>query len=124
MSAELEMKERDANATDCIGMTALCWAARRGHSGVINILFEREADSEYGWMPLSLAAKNEREGVVKTLLEREDISPDQADTKCSRTPLLRAAEEGHDCTAVSDNVNQTPSSLALSVRHDRVVRIS
>ena len=124
MSAVLEMKEWDVNATDCTGMTALCRAARRGHEEAVKMLLEREADSEYGWTPLSLAAENRREGVVKPLFEREDISPDQADTKYSRTPLLRAAEEGHDCIAVSDNVNQTPSSLALSARHDRVVRIS
>ena len=50
--ALLEMKEWDVNATDCMGSTALTWAASNGH-----------------------------EEVVKILLARADVKPDQADTR-------------------------------------------
>ena len=62
----LGMKKWDINAADCTGNTALIWAARRG-----------------------------QEDVVKVLLEREDLNPDQIDTKYGRTPLSWAAGEGH-----------------------------
>jgi len=58
VSTILEMKEWDVNAKDCMGMTALAWAAERGH-----------------------------EEVVKLLLEREGVSPELADTDYDRTPL-------------------------------------
>jgi len=51
VSPVLEMRERDVNADDCIGMTALTWSSAKGH-----------------------------EGVVKMLLEREDVNPNQEDT--------------------------------------------
>jgi len=51
VSALLEMQGWNINSYDCMGMTALTWAAARGHSQV-----------------------------VKMFLEREDINPDQADT--------------------------------------------
>ena len=67
VSAVLEMQEWDVNAGDCRGITALAWASGRGH-----------------------------EEVVKILLEREEVDPNQADTACGQTPLLRAVEEGHE----------------------------
>ena len=62
----LEMKEWDVNARDCMGHTALMWAVIQGHEEVVNML-----------------------------LEREDVNPDQPDTKYGRTPLSWAAREGH-----------------------------
>ena len=35
-------------------------------------------------------------GVLKLLLDREEVNPGQADIKYGRTPLLWAAEEGHE----------------------------
>jgi len=67
LSTALEMKKWDVNACDCMGMTALTWASGRGH-----------------------------EEVVKVLLEREDINPDQGDTRYNRTPLSWAADNGHE----------------------------
>jgi len=106
VSTILEMKEWDVNAYDCLGMTALTWASFRGH-----------------------------EEVVKKLLEREDINPDQADTRCCRTPLSWAAENGHEGVVKMllqrDDVNpdrasksgRTPLSWAASNGHEGVVKM-
>ena len=101
VSALLDMKEWGANAFDCMGMTALTWAAGRGHEGVVKMLLERaeanphQPDTFYGRTPLSWAAGNGHEGVVKMILERENVNPDQADTKYGMTPLSWAAGNGH-----------------------------
>ena len=101
VAAVLEMKEWDVNATDCMGMTALTWAAGRGHEGTVKILLECEgvnpdqAGTEYGRTPISWAAENGHSGVVKTLLEREDVNPDHAGTRDGRTPISWAAVNGH-----------------------------
>ena len=63
----LGMNKWDVNAADCTGITSLIWAVVRGH-----------------------------EEVVRMLLEREDVNPDQPDSKYGRTPLSWAAEKGHD----------------------------
>ena len=100
-STVLGMKEWDVNAKDCVGMTALTWAAKRGHE-VVNILLEREdinpdqADTEYGRTPLSWAAEGGHSGVVKMLLKREEFNPDQPDTRYGQTPLSLAAGNGHE----------------------------
>ena len=142
VAALLEMKEWDVNAADCMGNTALTWAAIRGHEEVVNILLEREdinpnqADTEYGRTPLQWAAKNGHEGIVKMLLERKDINPDQPDTKHSRTPLSWAAKEGHEGVVKilleREDVNpdqpdtkygRTPLSWAVEKRHEGVVKM-
>ena len=98
----LKMREWDVNAMDCMGMTALTWAACRGYEEVANILLELkdvnpdQADTIYGQTPLSWAAEGGHEGVVEMFLEREDVNPDQADTKYGRTPLWWAAKKGHE----------------------------
>jgi len=100
--AALEMKGWDVNAYDWTEMTALIWAARRGHEEVVKMLLGREdvnpdqADTAYGRTPLSWAAKNGHSGIVKMLLQREEVNPDHADTFCDRAPLLWAAENGHE----------------------------
>ena len=42
VTAILDMKEWDVNAADCMGSTALIWAAIRGYEGVVKMLLERE----------------------------------------------------------------------------------
>ena len=142
VSAVLEMKKWDVNATDCMGSTALIWAARRGHEEVVKMLLERkdvnpnQPDTNHGTRPISWAAAGEHEGVVKTLLEREDVNPNPADTFYSRAPLSRAAENGHEglvkmFLARKDvNPNQadpasgrTPLSWAAENGHEGVVKM-
>ena len=103
----LEMKEWDVNAYDCMGMTSLTWAATRGY-----------------------------EEVVKMFLGRDDVNPDQADTKYGRTPLSWAAINGHEGMAKillerkDVNPNQadtqwgsTPLSWAATKGHEGIVKI-
>ena len=100
--ALLAMKEWDINATDCMGRTALAWAAVGGHEDVVRILLQHNgakadtADTQYGRTPLSLAAGSGHEGVVKLLLEQEDVNPNIADTEYGRTPLSWAAGLGRE----------------------------
>ena len=138
----LGMRKWDVNAGDCTGMTALTWAAERGHKEDVKMLLEREevnpnkADIKYGRTPLAWAAEKGHDGIVKMLLEREDVNPDQADTKYGWTPLSRAAENGHDgivkMLLEREKVNpdqpdteyrQTPLSLAAKNGHDRIVNL-
>ena len=87
VAAVFERNEWDINATDCMGSTALTWAARRGREKIVKILLEQadinpdQADTEYDQTPLSCAAENGHEGVVRMLLEREDVNPSQAGTE-------------------------------------------
>ena len=102
VAAVLEIKKWDINATDCMGSTALIWAARKGHEEVVKMLLDHkdvnpnQPDTNHRTRPISWAAAGEHEGVVKTLLEREDVNPNPADTFYSRAPLSRAAENGHE----------------------------
>ena len=138
----LEMRVWDVNAYDCMGMTALTWAAARGHLEVVTMFLGREdvnpdqADTEYGQTPLSWAAKKGHEGIVKMLLGRKDVNPDQADTEYGLTPLSWAARNGHEGLVKmllgrkDINPNQedtewgaTPLSWAATKGHEGVVKI-
>ena len=140
--ALLELNKWDVWATDFNGNTAIAWAARRGHAGVVRILLEHgdvghnTADTLYGLTPLAWAARNGHEGVVEILLERSSISPDTADTLYGRTPLSWAARNGHEGVVKmlleQNNVNpnkadtlygQTPLSRAAENGREGVVRM-
>ena len=99
--ALLNTNKVDVKATDFHGNTAIAWASRRGHEGVVRVLMER-GDVNFdtpgtgcGSGPLLWAAENGCEGVVKMLLERSDANPDKPDTLC-RTPLWLASGNGHE----------------------------
>jgi len=101
-AALLETNKWDVQAADFNGNTAIAWAARRGHEGVVNVLLEQikvnphPADNEYGRTPLLRAAKSGHKGVVKMLLlEQNDVNPDRTD-KWNRTPLARAAKSEYE----------------------------
>jgi len=140
--AVLEMREWDVNAYDCMGMTALTWAAARGHEEVVTMFLRREdvnlnqADTEYGHTPLSWAAKKGHLGIVKMLLGREGVNPDKADTEYGRTLLSWAVENGHEgmvemlLEREDVNPNQTvtfyghtPLSWAAEKGHEGIVKI-
>ena len=142
VASVLKMREWDVNASDCTGMTALSWAARRGYEEVANILLEREdinpnqAYGFYGETPLWFAVENGHEGIVKMLLERGDVNPDQAETKYGRTPLSLAAGLGHEgivkMLLEREDVNPslagtylgtTPLSWAAENGHEGIVKM-
>ncbi|RSL74690.1 hypothetical protein CEP51_011483 [Fusarium floridanum] len=91
---------QDPNHCDGTGMTALSWAAAKGHIDVVRILLEHntvdtEIDKadEYGYTPLHVAASNGHTITVEFLLEK-GANPQAAD-RHGRTPLSWAAGEGH-----------------------------
>jgi len=137
----LEMLESNVNSYDCMGMTALMWAAARGHSEVVKMLLQREGvnlnqkDVRWGSTPLSWAATKGHEGIVKMLL-RNVVNPDQADTEYGRTPLSWAAVKGHEgivkMLLEQQGVNpdqadteygQTPLSWAAENGHEGIVKM-
>jgi len=141
-AAVLQMKEWDVNAADCMGSTALIWAARGGQEEIVKMLLEQEdidpntASTQDGWTPLTLAAEKGHEGVVKILLERQDTNPNTAGTIYGRTPLWLAAQRGYaeivktllGREGVSPNTadpiyGRTPLLLAIEYGHERVVKI-
>ena len=99
--ALLETNRWDVEATDFEGNTAMAWAARGGHEGVVKILLEQNdvnpnrADTQFSQTPLMWATRNGHEGVMRILLERNDVNPDTAD-QWGQTPLLWAAENGDE----------------------------
>jgi len=138
----LEREGVNPNQADIrFGRTPLSWAAMSGHEELVKMLLEREdvnpnqADTRLGRTPLLWASSRGRGEVVKILLQREDIDPNQADTKYGWAPLLWAADNGDELvvqillqrsdihTAIPDNQNQTPLSLALSKGHHGVAKI-
>ena len=141
VTAILDMKEWDVNAADCMGSTALIWAAVRGYEGVVKMLLEREdvnlnqPDTYNGRTPLSWAANKGHEGVVKMLLKREDVNPNKADPKYGQTPLSLAAGRGYEGVVkmllerADVNPDQapkhgrTPLSWAAESGHEGVVKM-
>jgi len=139
--ALLELNKYDVRATDFKGNTAIAWAARMGHAGVVRILLEQSdvgrntADTLYGLTPLAWAARNGHEGVVRILLEWSSIDPNIVDNKYGRTPLSWAARNGHEEVVrmlLERNVNpdtadtlygQTPLSRAAENGREGVVRM-
>ena len=120
----LEQKHTELDIPDRYGQTALSWAAKSGHEGVVkqflsrqfvnpgsigrlwgtpqvmSLLFGRkyvnpDRPDEFGFTPLTWAARGGHEGVVKLLLEQEDVNPNKPDDDCG-TPLSWAAKNGCD----------------------------
>jgi len=138
----LEIKEWDVDAVDCTGSTALIWAAKKRHEGVVKILLERahvdpnKADTEDGRTPLDWAAAKGHEGVVKIFLGRKDVDPNKADPKYGGTALLWAALNGNEgmvkILLEREDLNpdqagtfycRTPLEWAALSGHDGVVKI-
>jgi len=99
--ALLEMGRWDTQATDYHGNTAIAWAARRGHEGVVSTLLERtginpNTANKYCQTPLSFVAQNGHEAIVRKLLERDDVNPNAADAILGQTLLLFAVQNRYE----------------------------
>ena len=127
----------DINQSDCMGFTALIWAARQGNEEVVKLLLGRndvDADkpNDNGETPLWQACFHGYEGVVKLLLARNDVDADNPD-RDGETPLWRASYNGYEDVVKlllarsdvdpnkPDNRGRTPLSIAY--RHTGVVAL-
>jgi len=134
----VEVKGCDINQKDCVGNTALMWAAYHGHEGVVKTLLERDdvnpdKPDRYGQTPLYCAASNGHEEVVKVLLGRVDVNPDKLNDG-GQTPIWCAIYHGHEGVVKAllgrDDVNpnkpnergQTPLWWAVYRRHEGMMR--
>ena len=139
MVALLEMDKWNVQATDVKGDTAIAWAARMGHEGVVGVLLQRgDVDpgtaNEYNRTPLSLAAKHGHERVVRRLLQHNDVNPNTRD-KCGQTPLSLAARYGHERVVrrllqqndvnpdTANEYDRTPLSFAARSGHEGAVKV-
>ena len=160
----IKMKRWDVNQRDSAGMTPLIWAARYGHEEVVRLLLQEkyikpdQQDTNYSRTALSWAAGNGHEGVVKLFLGPGFVNPasigrwwgraplvgplfgwryvnPDSSSKCGRTPLLWASQNGHDGVVKllleQKDVNpdtpsksgQTPLSLAAENGHEGIVEL-
>ncbi|OBT95161.1 hypothetical protein VE01_07603 [Pseudogymnoascus verrucosus] len=91
-----------ADAMDRHGRKPLTWAASEGHTAIIELLLERDADINskdlYGRTPLLWAARGGHEAAVKLLLGLDGVDTNTKD-KRGRTPLSWASDRGHRAVA-------------------------
>lgn len=119
------------------GMTALAWAASRGHVPVVEVLLKAGADPraghEHGWNPVLAAARAGNESVISHLLR---AAPDllSAGDRNGKTPLHWAALGGKASTVevllkrgadpkIQDNNGKLAEDLARNGGHSRIARL-
>lgn len=119
-------KGANSNANAIDGSTPMLKAAKRSHVDTVKLLLSWKADvnmaNDKGKTPLYWASYNGSEDTVNALLEERNEQR-QADpnipTKSNSTPLLAAAEQGHEAVAtrlveagakvnVENDENETP----------------
>jgi hypothetical protein len=90
-----------ANHTDSYGWSALMHAARAGHLQLCHLLLEKGAYADgpvatsFKSTPLQRACRNGHVEVSRLLL-RYGANPQSRDSPLMRTPMILAAEEGHE----------------------------
>lgn len=105
-------------------MTALMWAARKGHVECVNHLIDLEAEMRnvYGYTALMLAAKNGKLDCVNALIEKEKKFQDNS----GKTALMLAAWCGHlECVnalmvseaGMTDDSRET--ALIFAIRYEK-----
>ena len=164
-TALMDQPNCDLGGRDFLGITPLVWAAICGQEEVAKLLLERQTvnpdkpDGYFRRTPLSWAAMKGHKGIVGLLLGWATARPDGRDgwwgktprvlnkvrgkrhvnpnslDKYGQTPILLAAEEGHEGVVTlllgrkdvkSDKPNndgQTPLYRAASNGHEGVVKI-
>ena len=91
VAALIESQDCDINQSDCMGFTALMWAARKGNEGVVRQLLARDdvnpdKPSDDDKTPLWRACFHGHDRVVKLLLARNDVDSNKPNAK-GQTPL-------------------------------------
>jgi len=119
--------------------TALAWAAKSGHEGMVRLLLDRkevnpDSRDNYGQAPLHWAASCGHEEIVQLLLDRKEVNPDSRDNY-GQTPLHWAANSGHEGIVKllldqkevnpgsGDNYSRTPLLSAAQGGHEGIVKL-
>ncbi|KAJ7581693.1 hypothetical protein C8J56DRAFT_250116 [Mycena floridula] len=125
-----------ATSIDEKGYTPLSYAVQQGHSDIVQLLLDKNADpdacNKYQRTPLSYAAEEGHSNIVQLLLDK-NADPHACD-EYQRTPLSYAAEEGHsdivqlllDKNAdpdACDEYQHTPLSYAAKGGHSNIVQL-
>ena len=96
----IEREGCDINQSDCMGFTALMWAAQQGNEGVVRLLLARDEvnpdkPNNKDQTPVWSAADKGHEEVVELLLAENNVNPDKPDID-GKAPLWRASWNGHE----------------------------
>jgi len=130
----------DVNAAEGDGMTALHWAAERGHERVVEVLIATGATVDAGtrvgrYTPLHLASRGGHSLVVRRFLEAGS-DPAVTTTSSGVTPLHLAAaavgdaeavvallDHGADPNALEASARQTPLMFAAGANRTKAIRV-
>ena len=132
---DLLARSIDVNQAEGDGVTALHWAAYRGHREAVDLLIEGganvDAANDFGVTPLALAAGNPDASIIRKLLEAGADPNLESDAgvsplmDASRTGNVEAVmallERGANPNAAEDSRGQTALMWAVSQKHPEVV---
>ena len=131
----IRRRDYDINQRDCMGFTALMWAAQQGNEAVVRkLLAQGNANPDKPEKtPLWSAAKKGYER-VKLLVARNTVKPDKPN-HMDQTPLWSAADKGHEGVVElllarndvnpdkPDKEGKTPLWCASYYGHEGVVKL-
>jgi ankyrin repeat protein len=134
----LLQKGVNPNSRSIEGLTAFWWAAKMGHTAVVEVLLavsqvKPDAKDSTLLTPLFWAVHENHDGVAKLLLDTNSVDVNiRSSSMLQRTPLHCAVDNGNEALVqlllqtgkanvnVKDMLNQTPSEIAIKKGNMRI----